>query len=65
MPGPIRKVGPFTQTVAALNSKPRDAIVGRTDRAPGDGQHLDRVRKRAAMGQKKTPMGGVKLTRKR
>jgi hypothetical protein len=65
--GTVRTVGgPFTNTVRALGTTMSDATRGLRNwgRQPGDGQHLDRVKERAAMGQKKTPIEGLVLRKR-
>jgi hypothetical protein len=66
MRAPIRKVGSFTDTTKAIGTTMADATRGlrNWDRQPGDGQHLDRVKERAAMGQKKTPVEGLVLRKR-
>lgn len=62
MAGPIKKVGPFTQTVRT-NRGPADIWVGLGHdwyKAPGATQHHDRVLRRENMGQKMTPKGDVR-----
>ena len=58
MAGPIKKVGPFTQTRAANRPTMADAWVGMGHdwyKEAGAMQHHDRVLRREAMGQKMTP----------
>lgn len=66
MAGPIRKVGPFTQTTGVeLPDKQMWRGLGREYyAAPGSTQHHDRVLQRERMGQKKTPKGDVRNKRK-
>lgn len=60
-----KRVGPFTQTVGALNSQPKDAFLPDYGKQPGARQHLDSVIKRREMGQKLTPMGRTTLRKSR
>jgi hypothetical protein len=64
MAGPIRKVGPFTDTVRANRTTMADVWDGMAGqdwfKAPGSTQHHDRVLRRENMGQKKTPKGDVR-----
>lgn len=61
----IKKVGAFTQTVGALNSRYEDSFLPKQGQAPGGAQHLPRVEKRERMGQKKTPIGRSTLKPKK
>ena len=63
MAGPIKKVGPFTQTVRANRTTVGDIWQGLGHdwyKAPGSTQHHDRVLRRENMGQKMTPKGDVR-----
>lgn len=58
MAGPIKKIGPFTQTVRVNRSTMADAWAGMGHdwyREAGAMQHHDRVLRREDMGQKMTP----------
>lgn len=63
MAGPIKKVGPFTQSVRSNRPTMKDAWEGMGYdwfKSPGATQHHDRVLRRENMGQKKTPPGDVR-----
>lgn len=63
----IRKVGPFTQSTRANRTTMADVwdrLGHEWYEAPGATQHHDRVLRRENMGQKKTPPGDVRNTRK-
>ena len=53
--GTMRVIEPGVRTVAAQGTS--DWFVPGWDKMAGSAQHLERVEKRAAMGQKKTPIG--------
>lgn len=62
MAGPIKKVGPFTQSTRANRPTMKDTWEGMGHdwyKAPGSTQHHDRVLRRENMGQKMTPPGEV------
>ena len=66
MAGPIKKVGPFTETVRPLRT-PSETFQGlgrEYYKDPGSTQHHDRVLRREGMGQKMTPKGDVRNIRK-
>lgn len=59
----VKKIGPFTQSVRANRVGMADTFHGLGYdwfKAPGSTQHHDRVLRREAMGQKKTPEGDVR-----
>lgn len=64
MANTIKRVGGEKRTVVALNSRMSDAFVPGWDKAPGAQQQLARVKRRADMGLKKTPVGRSVLRRK-
>lgn len=62
MAGPIKKVGPFTETVRSETTEAETWVrLGRDYYAdPGSMQHHNRVKRREDMGQKMTPKGDVR-----
>lgn len=60
-----RVIGYGKRTTARLNASPSDAFVLDHDKVAGFQQQLHRVKKREAMGVKKTPTGrSVTIKRK-
>lgn len=53
----IRRINDNDRTTAVFNSWPRDAFVPGWDAKAGAAQQLERVKKRADMGIKRTPTG--------
>ena len=53
----IKKIGPFTETVATQFSRPEEMFVPGWDKRAGAEQAMTRVATRARMGQKLTPPG--------
>ena len=54
--GRIHVLTPFTNTTAIMNSKPGDAYPKDWDKEAGAGQAMVQVKRREAMGIKKTPI---------
>lgn len=59
--GTTRVIRPLKHTTATIGSKLSEAFVPGWGNDPGHGQHRERIDAREAMGQKKTPLGGVRL----
>lgn len=59
--GTMRSLWTHRRTTATTGSKLSEAFVPGWGNDPGHGQHRERIDVREAMGQKKTPLGGVRL----
>lgn len=60
----ITRINGGTKTVAAVFSQPSEQWTPDWDKAMSNEQGMRRARKRAEMGQKKTPIGAGKLIKR-